>query len=97
MAFEPSKFIKRQVHLQLMKVRNRNAADTLDQNAETIQKVPTRQSAGDVARWIGGLAQKDKTLKTSVSCLSKPTSVSIQLTLSQLEHNLGVHGNLKKK
>ena len=38
MAFEPSKFIKRQVHLQLMKVRNRNAADTLDQNAETIQK-----------------------------------------------------------
>ena len=32
MAFEPSKFIKRQIHLQVTKARHRNAVDTLDED-----------------------------------------------------------------
>jgi len=59
-AYEPSKFIKRQIHLQVTKARHRNAADTLDEDYRRVGPHTIVQI--DVAR-RGGWASP-KTLKT---------------------------------
>ena len=86
MAFEPSKFTKRQVHLQLTKVRNRNAAYTLDQNTDLQTKRSPHDSAETLLVDVVGVALP----KTVYSCqLSSKTD--------NLNTTSGVHGNLNAK
>jgi len=65
-AFKPSKFIKRQIHLQVTKARHRNAADTLDEDYRRVGPHTIVQRR--CSSWGLGLAQniENETMVTVV-------------------------------